>query len=283
MLLFLYLMFFCVLSLPSAPTGLMEAGELLRSVSVEVAPSVVVVEQVHRLDYFCTGSVVRSVPNDGTFILAQAEILDTYSDVRLRVHFSDGLQATAQVVLTRGQFCILRTEYNPRCKVIELDTKATDLGYMMIRAPFSRSTHFPVPTFLFQSRLICTTFGDHAPTIRGSCEYFMVVCQYGDTSANGVSRLVAGPVFSMAGKVVGILVRDNSDWVDKSDPGEDPRWVAEGFQFKTCMSAQKFKNILWSLFGECGWRKGRKRASDERRKSLMRADKAKSKKRKTST
>lgn len=239
----------------------MEAGELLRSVSVEVAPSVVVVEQVHRLDYFCTGSVVR-----------------------LRVHFSDGLQAPAQVVLTRGQFCILHTEYNPRCKVIELGTKATDLGYMMIRAPFSRSTHFPVPTLLFQPSLICTTFGDHAPTIiRGSCEYFMVVCQYGDTSANGVSRLAAGPVFSMAGKVVGILVRDNSDWVDKSDPGEDPRWVAEGFQFKTCMSAQKFKNILWSLFGECGWRKGRKRASDERRKSLMRADKAKSKKRKTST
>lgn len=34
-----------------------------------------VVEQVHKLDYFCTGSVVRSVCNDSIFILAQTEML----------------------------------------------------------------------------------------------------------------------------------------------------------------------------------------------------------------
>lgn len=43
---------------------------------------------------------------------------------------------------------------------------------------------------------------------------------------DGVNRLVASPVSSLVGKVVGILVRDNNNWIDKSD-----------------MSAQKFKNI----------------------------------------
>lgn len=45
-----------------------------------------------------------------------------------------------------GHFCIMCAEYNTKCKVIELDTKVTDLGYMIIEAPFSRSTHFSIPT-----------------------------------------------------------------------------------------------------------------------------------------
>lgn len=246
----------------------MDDAEEMHAVSKELAPSVVVVEQVHRLDYFCIGSVVRSIPEEGTFILAQAEILESFSDMRLMAHFFDGHEAPAEAIIRRGQLCILRTDYNPRCKEVELDiVKNVDLGYMMIPAPFSRSTQFPVPSLLFQPRLVCTIFGHLAPRIRGSRNYFMVRCQFGDKSANGVSRLAGGPVFSMGGKVVGILVRDNSAWVDKSYPEEEEQlWVDEGFQFKICMSARQFQNTLWSMLGECGLRKGKKRARNERKK-----------------
>lgn len=206
------------------------------------------------------GSVVWC-DDSGTYILAQPAIPesppDTDGTVIVHVYFHDRVQKHAELVIKRGEFCILRTRRHPTCKAIEFEQGPTTRSYTLVLAPASSSTLYPIPSLLFQPTVTCARYGSKE-VMEGSSDRFTITCQYGGKSPNLVCRLVGAPVFGMTqGKTLGIVIGDSSSPRNTADPGEEPIWEDDGgYRFKLCLSATASPTKVFNMLADSGVTRG---------------------------
>uniref|UniRef100_A0A0D9XYM6 Uncharacterized protein n=1 Tax=Leersia perrieri TaxID=77586 RepID=A0A0D9XYM6_9ORYZ len=189
----------------SKNTGLMEDMENnFCRVFNDVCPSVVLVEQIGRIDYYCIGSVILS-DDKNTFVLTQSKIAD--STAKLLVRFYDGFKQSATVIFRKDNLCILMTDFYSKSKTVEFFKGLVDHSHVIAIAPASKTSVHNMPGFVTQKSLeACHSDNDNV--LEGGENFFMLTMRYGDRSPNLESRLISGPVFNLDGQVVGIITGD---------------------------------------------------------------------------
>jgi hypothetical protein len=226
-----------------------------RSLFRDVSPSVVLVQQVGRLEYFCVGSVIQS-EGESTFILTQSSILNSYSTPSLIVCFSDGRQLSASVVSRNGLFCILKTSFHPKCKALELFEGEVDHSIAAAIAPSTPCSVYNIPGFILQKSIETS---DDVPGVQSSEKHFFIfACRYGDSCPNGKSRLISGPVFNMDSKALGFVFGDlrYKHWLRDDKNQIDPeKYIEQGFHMKNCLASNHLDEMLGSMLGDADWRK----------------------------
>ncbi|KAL6843676.1 hypothetical protein ACP4OV_026247 [Aristida adscensionis] len=222
-----------------------------RALFRQVSPSVVIVEQVGRVDYFCIGSVILS-EDESTFILTQFKIAASHEN--LSVRFSNGFKQSAALLVRLGsKLCVLVTKFYAKCKAVQFFEGDIDHTFVAAIAPASRSSVYNIPGFVIQRSREAGRYSDQGVT-EGSGNYFTFTCQYGDCSANRVSRLISGPVFDLSAQVLGVVTGDMGfyDW-----PVGDPAKM--GFNLKAAIRASSLQALLRNeLAGGNDWHSGLK-------------------------
>lgn len=228
----------------------MDIQQLFRDVS----PSVVLVEQDGRIDYFSVGSVILSEEKDRrTFILTHSSMLDSHSPARLSVRFSDRHKQTAEFVLRHGPYCILSTCFYPKCKPLQFFDGEIENVRAFTVAPASSRTVYNLEGFVMQKSI--PAGGDESGSILKDYEdFFVFTCRYGDCLPSGWSRLLIGPVFNMDGKTLGLVITDLG-YKQVLDLKEEI-FIELGFTLKICINAGHLQRLLEIMTRNSDWRKG---------------------------
>lgn len=170
----------------------------------DVSPSVVLVKEVGRINYFCIGSVILS-EGESTFILTQPNIAKPSAN--LSVCFSNGFEQPATLLASTGRLCVLVTNFYPKAKEVQFFEGAVDFSYAATIAPASKSSVHRMPGFIIQRSLQSGSKRDELVNL-GSEDYFIFMCGYGDKSPDRVSRLLSGPVFHLDARAIGVVIGD---------------------------------------------------------------------------
>lgn len=150
---------------------------------------------------YCSGCVLKS-KGKYTYVLTQSSFASGREDT-LKICFFDQIEREASAFASGDTFCLLRTKRHTDCRPIKKMRGQVMPEPMVVFAPSSATSAYHIPGFVIsESTAALDLRRNH---INGSECYFLGTCHYAEKGFNGHCRLVGSPVFSLKGKVMGLI------------------------------------------------------------------------------